>query len=58
MEPKAEAINTPKILLASPRYFKITSSGIRKREMDKSMSMMMKAGRIFRNFLAAILTAS
>jgi hypothetical protein len=57
-EPRAEAIKTPNILFASPRYLNIISSGIRKREMDKRMSMIMKAGRIFRNFLTVILTAS
>ena len=57
-EPRVEAIKTPNILFDSPRYLKIISSGIRKREMDKRMSMIMKAGRIFRNFLPAILTAA
>ena len=57
MEPKNEARVMPTNLFLSPRYFKMISSGIRKRIIDTRISILKKAGKILINFLSAILTA-
>jgi hypothetical protein len=57
-EPKNEASVMPTNLFLSPRYFKMISSGIRKRIIETRISMFKKAGKIVINFLIAILTAS
>jgi hypothetical protein len=56
-EPKNEARVMPTNLFLSPRYFKMISSGIRKRINETRISMLKKAGKILINFLTAILTA-
>ncbi len=57
MEPKTEAKIMPTNLLLFPRQFEIVLSGTRKRTIETRMSMVKKAGKIFTNFLTAILIA-
>jgi hypothetical protein len=56
-DPKNEASVMPTNLLLSPRYFKMISSGIRKRIIETRISMLKKAGKILINFLTAVLSA-